>query len=347
MTSSGIRLGVDTLLAAKCLRERIQEGWATTANVVELSPETAEAHRGRLSAALPGERIAVAPGRPVVRFNNTFHPFRADSDFVWLIGYRLEGAVLLLTTAGQAHDATLCLPSPSEPGEDDFLAIVDTSPHSPVLHRTRCSGPVREDDVLLLAAPAEREVYELVHEAHLAAMAEVRPGQDYVKFEPVAMRVLAIGLHAWGLLSVSVDEALSPQGQQHRRFIVCGSGHFLGLDVHGCAAARPGCYRNGPLAEGMALTVEPGLYFRPNDLTVPPEFRGLGRAYRGRRGGHRGRLRPAVRRFSRRRRRGGSVDGLRVAGSLRFLAVRRLSTPLRPGGPYRSGSCAASGREFR
>jgi hypothetical protein len=68
MTSSGIRLGVDALLAAKSFREWIQEGWATPANVVELSPgtaEAAEAHRGRLSAALPGRRIAVAAGRPV------------------------------------------------------------------------------------------------------------------------------------------------------------------------------------------------------------------------------------------------------------------------------------------
>jgi len=27
---------------------------------------------------------------------------------------------------------------------------------------------------------------------------------------------------------------------------------------------------------GMALTVEPGLYFHVNDLTVPPELRGIG-----------------------------------------------------------------------
>jgi Xaa-Pro aminopeptidase len=46
--------------------------------------------------------------------------------------------------------------------------------------------------------------------------------------------------------------------------------------VHDCAAARPGSYRAGQLAEGMALTVEPGLYFHGDDLTAPPELRGLG-----------------------------------------------------------------------
>jgi len=30
------------------------------------------------------------------------------------------------------------------------------------------------------------------------------------------------------------------------------------------------------LETGMVLTVEPGLYFHANDLSVPPEFRGIG-----------------------------------------------------------------------
>ena len=38
----------------------------------------------------------------------------------------------------------------------------------------------------------------------------------------------------------------------------------------------PETYQRGPLAEGMVLTVEPGLYFQPDDETVPPEFRGIG-----------------------------------------------------------------------
>jgi Xaa-Pro aminopeptidase len=62
----------------------------------------------------------------------------------------------------------------------------------------------------------------------------------------------------------------------HRRYTLHGVSHMLGIDVHDCAAAREEVYRNGPLAAGYVLTVEPGLYFQPNDLSVPAEWRGIG-----------------------------------------------------------------------
>jgi Xaa-Pro aminopeptidase len=51
---------------------------------------------------------------------------------------------------------------------------------------------------------------------------------------------------------------------------------MLGLDVHDCEHARNDLLRGGNLAEGYVLTVEPGLYFQPNDLTVPEQYRGIG-----------------------------------------------------------------------
>ncbi len=51
---------------------------------------------------------------------------------------------------------------------------------------------------------------------------------------------------------------------------------MLGLDVHDCAKARQQVYKFGPLQPGMVLTVEPGLYFQKDDLTVPAKYRGIG-----------------------------------------------------------------------
>ncbi|HVK23522.1 MAG TPA: aminopeptidase P family protein [Actinokineospora sp.] len=180
-----------------------------------------------------------------------------------------------------------------------YASIVAAGPHAPVLHWVRNNGPVPADSLLLLDAgvevdslytadvtrtmpvsgtysPVQRNVYDLVLKAHRAALDAVRPGAAYTDFHTASMAVLAQGLHDWGLLPVSVDESLSVKNQHHRRYIVCGVGHYLGLDVHDCAHSSPEAYHEGTLAKGMALAVEPGLYFHPNDLTVPPELRGIG-----------------------------------------------------------------------
>ena len=68
-------------------------------------------------------------------------------------------------------------------------------------------------------------------------------------------------------------------------------------------------YRDGTLAEGMVLTVEPGLYFQEDDLLVPEELRGIGIRIEddilvtGRR------VAEPVRRTAPRRRGGRGVDG--------------------------------------
>jgi Xaa-Pro aminopeptidase len=61
-----------------------------------------------------------------------------------------------------------------------------------------------------------------------------------------------------------------------RRFTLHGTGHMLGLDVHDCADARCEDYVDARLAPGVVLTVEPGLYFQQDDLTIPEEYRGIG-----------------------------------------------------------------------
>lgn len=180
-----------------------------------------------------------------------------------------------------------------------YATIIGAGIHAPTLHWTRCDGPVRDDQLLLLDmgveersgytadvtrtfpvsgsfTPAQRQVHDLVEKAHRAGLAALTPGNSFSDFHFACMEVIAGGLHDWGLLPVSVDEALSPAGQQHRRWLVCGVGHHLGLDVHDCSHSHYDDYQGASLEENMVLTVEPGLYFHAHDTLVPPELRGLG-----------------------------------------------------------------------
>ncbi len=167
-----------------------------------------------------------------------------------------------------------------------------------ILHWTRNDAPLRPGELLLLDAgveghtlytaditrtlpisgafsPAQREIYDLVYAAQRAAIAEVRPGNDFMYPNRVAMRVLAEGLERLGILPDAAT-ALIDTNQFYRRYSLHNISHMLGIDVHDCAKARQETYRFGKLRPGMVLTVEPGLYFQPDDLTVPERYRGIG-----------------------------------------------------------------------
>ncbi|MFF4756128.1 aminopeptidase P family protein [Streptomyces sp. NPDC002514] len=173
-----------------------------------------------------------------------------------------------------------------------YETIVASGAHACVLHWIRNDGPLDARQLLLLDAgvetdslytaditrtlplsgrfsPVQRQVYDLVLAAQDAGIAALRPGASFRDFHRAAMRVIAEGLTEWGVLK-------SPEGDLHRRYTLCSSGHMLGLDVHDCAQARVESYLDGVLEEGQVLTVEPGLYLQPDDETLPDELRGMG-----------------------------------------------------------------------
>jgi len=124
--------------------------------------------------------------------------------------------------------------------------------------------------------PGQRAIYELVHASQAAAFKEVKPGNDFMAPNRAAMHVLAHGLETLGILSTSAEEALKAENLFYKRYSLHNVSHMLGLDVHDCAQARAETYKFGKLEAGMVLTVEPGLYFQLDDLTVPPKYRGIG-----------------------------------------------------------------------
>ena len=122
----------------------------------------------------------------------------------------------------------------------------------------------------------QKKLYQAVLDSQQAGFEVAKPGATYSDIHHACMRVIAERLHDWGILPVDVEESLSPEGQQHRRWLACGVAHHLGLDVHDCAQARYESYQNAKIRPGMIFTIEPGLYFREDDLLIPPEYRGIG-----------------------------------------------------------------------
>lgn len=181
-----------------------------------------------------------------------------------------------------------------------YETIAASGNHANTLHWMDNSGPVRAGDLVLVDAgveldslytaditrtlpvggtftAAQAQVYDAVLEAADRAFERAKqPGVRFRDLHQAAQEVLARYLHEWGLLPVSVEESLSPAGQQHRRWMPHGTCHHLGLDVHDCAQARQELYQDALLEEGMVFTIEPGLYFRADDLVVPEELRGIG-----------------------------------------------------------------------
>ncbi len=188
--------------------------------------------------------------------------------------------------------------------EVGYTSIVAAGRHATTLHWWRNNGDLRPGELLLADMGVEvdslytadvtrtlpvsgewtrtqRMIYSAVLEAQNAGIAEVKAGAEFLAAHKAAMWVLADHLHSWGILPVTAEVACAedeeaPGAGLHRRYTLHGTSHMLGTDVHDCAAARDEAYKLGPLGAGYVLTVEPGLYFQPNDLTVPAEWRGIG-----------------------------------------------------------------------
>ena len=181
-----------------------------------------------------------------------------------------------------------------------YGSICASGDHANTLHWIRNDGDLRDGDLILLDmgvevdslytaditrtlpingrfTDAQRQVYDAVLAAQQAGMDAARAGEPFKAVHAAAIRVVAEHLREWGILPVSVEESLDPAtGGHHRRWMVHGTSHHLGMDVHDCAQARQEFYREGTLREGMVITVEPGIYFKSTDLLVPAEFRGIG-----------------------------------------------------------------------
>lgn len=175
-----------------------------------------------------------------------------------------------------------------------YEPIVGSGPNTCVLHYRAGNAELRAGDLLLIDAGAEyrgyaaditrtlpvdgryssaqRTLYELVLDAQRAAIEQARPGRPYSAMHEAAVRVLAEGLVALGLIEGPAEKAI--EDERYRRYFMHKTGHWLGLDVHDVGDYRiDGQWRE--LEQGMVCTVEPGVYIPP-DAPVAGRWRGIG-----------------------------------------------------------------------
>jgi len=164
-----------------------------------------------------------------------------------------------------------------------YPCIVASGENACVLHYTRNNAPMQDGELVLIDAGCEyqnyasdvtrtypvngkfsepqRLIYEIVLRAQEAAIAEVKPGNDFNQPHDAAIGVMIEGLIDLGLLHGTPDEVR--ENGSYRNYCSHKVSHWLGLDVHDV-----GDYRVGDawrlLEAGMVLTVEPGLYITRN-----------------------------------------------------------------------------------
>jgi Xaa-Pro aminopeptidase len=175
-----------------------------------------------------------------------------------------------------------------------YGSIVAAGANACVLHYVENNALMKKGDLLLIDAGCEldgyasditrtfpvsgkfsgpqKDVYELVLDAQLAAIKAVKPGAPFIAYHDAAVKVLAQGMIDLKLCKGSRDKVI--ETADYRRFYMHRTGHWLGLDVHDTGAYM----QNGKwvkLAPGMVVTVEPGMYIRPAD-NVPKAFWNIG-----------------------------------------------------------------------
>ena len=180
-----------------------------------------------------------------------------------------------------------------------YPSIVGCGENATILHYTTNQDVCGDDEVILIDAGAEfrgyasditrswpisgkftdaqREIYQIVLDAQIAAIEACQVGNLYTAPHDAARVVLAEGLIRLGVISQSVEEALDMEHGDLKKWYMHNTSHWIGLDVHDAGVYKPGGTPR-VLEPGMCLTVEPGLYFgawRP-DVDCPERYANIG-----------------------------------------------------------------------
>jgi Xaa-Pro aminopeptidase len=157
-----------------------------------------------------------------------------------------------------------------------YAPIVGSGPNAAVLHYSKNNRRMDSGELLLMDVAAEcsmyasditrtvpvggkftprqRELYDVVLGAQKAAIAAIKPGMTIARSGPNSVHTIAfdyINTHG-----------KDRQGQPLGKYFIHGLSHHVGLDVHDPNDPAQ------PLAAGMVITVEPGIYIPEESIGI-------------------------------------------------------------------------------
>jgi Xaa-Pro aminopeptidase len=176
-----------------------------------------------------------------------------------------------------------------------YPTIVGSGANTTILHYNTNTEQIKDGDLVLIDAGAEfgfytgditrtfpasgrfseaqREIYQLVLDAQIAAVAMVAPGVTANEIHDRTVKILTEGLIRLGLLKGDIQELIK-EGN-YKKFYMHRTSHWLGMDVHD-AGMYMANDKARPLEPGMILTIEPGLYISGDDPEVDRRYWDIG-----------------------------------------------------------------------
>ena len=187
------------------------------------------------------------------------------------------GIGLSFPTILTQHGEVLHNHKPNHILESGKLMLVDAGAEN---NEGYCSDHTRTSPVSGKFTQRQKEVYQIVVDAHDYALTVAKPGNTWKQVHLDACKVIAQGLKNLGLMKGNIEDAVAEGA--HALFMPHGLGHMMGLDVHdmenlgqqfvgyddeirpssqfGLSSLRMG----RRLEEGFVITDEPGIYFIPD-----------------------------------------------------------------------------------
>lgn len=177
-----------------------------------------------------------------------------------------------------------------------YNSIVGSADNATILHYVENDRDLEDGDLVLIDAggeyqgytadvtrtfpangtftEAQRRCYQLVLDCQLEAIAMSKPGATILAIHEMCVERLTQGMVELGLLEGPAADRI--EDGSYKRFYMHRTSHWLGMDVHdvGTYTLRSGGDR--PLAPGMVITIEPGIYIAADAENVPDEYRGIG-----------------------------------------------------------------------